>query len=123
VTSVSKYIDPWFGTGAMYMADTQSYQHDLPTNVGTKVTADIALDHHAVAIPFAVGVDYRVTSFLSLGPSFEYTLANGIASCVKTSAPGFAGSSVCSNEGPGKGVVKANTYGMWTAGLDAKVTF
>jgi hypothetical protein len=123
VTSVSKYIDPWFGTGVTYMRDTQSFQRSIPAGNGSNVNADIELDHHAIAVPLALGIDYRVTSFLSLGPSFEYTLANAAAACVKTSAPGFAASSVCSNEAPGSSYIKAKSYGLWTAGLDAKVTF
>jgi len=123
VESISKYIDPWVGTGIEYMRDTQSFQRNLPTSTGGSVLGDVSLDHHAIAIPMAIGVDYRVTRFLSLGPSFEYTLANANAACAKTSAPGFSGSTYCSNEAPGSSFIKAQSYGVWTAGLDAKLTF
>jgi hypothetical protein len=123
LASVSKYVDPWVGTGVMYMRDTQSFQRAVATSGGGSVNADISLDHHAVAIPLAIGVDYRVTKFLSLGPSFEYTLANAVAACAKTSAAGFAGTSYCSNEAPGDSFVKAKPYGVWSAGLEAKLTF
>lgn len=123
VASVSKYVDPWIGTGVMYMRDTQSFQHPVATAGGGSVNADVSLDHHAVAIPMAIGVDYRVTKFLSLGPSFEYTLANAAAACAKTSAAGFAGTTYCSNEAPGSSFVAAKSYGVWSTGLDAKLTF
>jgi hypothetical protein len=121
--SVSRYVDPWIGTGVTYMHDSQSFQHPTPTSAGGSVNADISIEHHAVAIPIAIGVDYRVARFLSLGPSFEYTIASAVAGCVSTSASGFAGSTYCSNTEPGSHFVKANGYGVWTAGLDAKVTF
>lgn len=123
VESVSKYIDPWVGTGVMYMRDTQSFQRSLAVSGGGSVLGDVALDHHAVAIPIGLGVDYRVTRFLSLGPSFEYTLANAAAACAKTSAAGFQGSTLCSNEAPGSSFIKAKSYGVWSAGLEARLTF
>lgn len=123
VESVSKYIDPWIGTGVMYMRDMQSLQRGIPVSGGGSVLGDVSLDHHAVAIPIGVGVDYRVTRFLSLGPSFEYTLANAAAACAKTSAAGFQGSTFCSNESPGSSFIKAKNYGVWSAGLEAKLTF
>lgn len=123
VESVSKYVDPWIGTGIAYMRDTQTFQKNLPTTGGGSVLADQSLDHHAIAIPIGIGVDYRVTRFLSLGPSFEYTIASAVTACAKTSAPGFAGSTYCSNEAPGSSFIKAQSYGVWTAGLDAKLTF
>jgi hypothetical protein len=123
VESISKHIDPWIGTGIEYMRDTQSFQRNLPTSAGGTVAADVSLDHHAIAIPMAIGVDYRVTRFFSLGPSFEYTLANANTGCAKTTAAGFQPTTYCSNEAPGSNFIKAQSYGVWTAGLDAKVTF
>lgn len=123
VESISKYVDPWVGTGVMYMRDTQTFQRPVATSGGGSINGDISLDHHSVAIPLAIGVDYRLTKFLSLGPSFEYTLASAIAGCAKTSAPGFTGSTYCSNEEPGGSFVKAKGYGVWSAGLEARLTF
>lgn len=118
--AIRKHIDPWVGTGVGYMRDVQSYKRPLGN-----VSVDWTLDHHAVAVPLGVGVDYRVLPMLSVGPSFEYTLANTVAGCLKasTSTPGFVGSSYCSNEDPGKQFVKADSYGVWSAGLDVRATF
>jgi hypothetical protein len=121
--SVSRYVDPWISAGIGYQRDTQSFQKGLPTSNGGSVQADVTLDHHAISVPIALGVDYRVTKFLSLGPSFELAINNPIAGCVSTAAAGFAGSTYCSNTDPGKNFVKAETYLAWNAGLDAKVTF
>lgn len=121
--SVSQHLDPWFSVGIGYQQDNQSFQRGLGAPGGATVQADVSLQHHAVSVPLAIGVDYRVTKFLSLGPSFELAINNRIAGCVTTSATGFAGSTYCSNTEPGKNFIKAETYAAWNAGLDAKVTF
>jgi hypothetical protein len=120
--AVSKHIDPWVSLGVGYSNDSQSLKKPLSVQGVGNIQADISVDHHAVAVPIAVGVDYRVAKFLSVGPSFELAINNPIAGCVATSAPGLVGSTVCSNTETGKNV-KAETYLAWNAGLDAKVTF
>ncbi len=121
--SVSKYVDPWVSVGVGYQNDAQSFKRRIATSNGGNVQGDVSLDHHAISVPIAIGVDYRVTKFLSLGPSFELGVNSPIAGCMSTSAPGFAGTTYCSNAEPGKNFVKAETYLAWNAGLDAKVTF
>lgn len=120
--AIRKHIDPWIGVGVEYMRDTQSFQRQVPTSTGAAVNADTTLDHHAVAVPIGLGVDYRIHPMLSVGPSFEYAISNAIAGCVKQAAPGFSGSTLCSSESPGREVIKANQYGVWSASLDVKVT-
>jgi hypothetical protein len=121
--SIAKYVDPWISAGVGYQNDVQSLKRALPTASGGTVQGDVSLEHHAVTVPIAVGVDYRVTRFLSLGPSFELAVNNPVAGCAAFSASGFVGSTYCSNSEPGKSFVKAETYPAWSAGLDAKVTF
>lgn len=118
IESISRYVDPWIGVGVGYGHDSQTFQ--LPVD---NVTADVAVTHHSVVIPIGIGADYRVTKFLSLGPSFEYKIASAVAGCVETSASGLQGSTYCSSSEPGSSFVKAHTYGVWSAGLDARMTF
>ena len=118
IEGISRYVDPWVGVGVGYGHDSQKFQFPV-----SNVTADIAVTHHAVVIPIGIGADYRLTKFLSLGPSFEYKIASAVAGCVETSASGFAGTTYCSNSSPGETFVKAHTYGVWSAGLDARMTF
>jgi hypothetical protein len=124
--SIAKYLDPWVGVGVGYQRDSQSFKKNVAVtdgkNVGS-VNADIAIDHHAISIPLSIGVDYRVLSFLSVGPSFEVAVNAPVAGCVATSAAGTSGSSYCTNSDPGKSFLKADTYLAWNAGLDVKVTF
>lgn len=119
MASVRKYIDPWVGVGVGYMRDTQTFQaaRSLPVTE--------TLDHHAIAVPLGIGVDYRVLPMLSVGPSFEYTLANSVAGCGKfdLNVAGGSHNSYCSNEAPGKDFVKSANYGVWSAGLDMRATF
>ncbi len=120
--SVRKYVDPWISVGVGYTRDVQSFRRAVPTSTGGTVNADWMLDHHSVVIPIAIGLDYRVLPMLSVGPSFEYALASAVAGCAKQSAPGFTSSSLCTNEEPGKSALKAEGYGVWSAGIDLRLT-
>jgi len=119
--SLRGHFDPWFSLGIEYLRDTQTFQRAAPTSTGT-VNADWKLDHHAIAVPIAVGIDYRVLPLLSIGPSFEYTVASGVTGCVKLGAPGYSSNNYCSDSDPGKQAIKANSYGVWSLGLDLKLT-
>ncbi len=121
--SVSKYIDPWVSAGVGYARDTQTFDQNLAVSGGGSVKGHVALDHHAISIPLGIGIDYRVTKFLSVGPSFELAINNPIVGCAETTASGFSGTTYCSNTSPGKDFVKAETYMAWNAGLDVKATF
>jgi hypothetical protein len=122
--SIRKFMDPWAGVGVEYMHDSQAFKNSLPVQGGGSIPFDRTIEHHAVAVPLGVGVDFRVLPMVSIGPSFEYTIANAIAGCVETSTnvPGLAGTTYCSNSEPGKSVLKADSYGVWTAGLDLRAT-
>lgn len=121
--SVRKYLDPWVSVGVEYMRDTQKFKRPVPTTGGASVQTDWDLDHHAVAVPIGVGVDYRVHPMISIGPSFEYAIASGVAGCLDITPPSpFASQSYCTDKDPGKQVLKAKTYGVWSVGLDLKVT-
>ena len=121
--SVRKHIDPWFATGVMYMHDTQSYHVPAATSTGGTVDSSVKLTHHGVGIPLAIGVDYRVTRAISIGPSFEYTFLVPIAGCASQSAAGYQDNERCSggNSAASKAVI-ADSTGAWTAGLDLRFT-
>lgn len=118
-----RLFDPWVSVGVGYMRDLQAFQVQARTTTGQAVSAKATLDHHAVAIPIGLGVDFRVHRMLSVGPSFEYTLASAITGCARQAAAGYAEMAYCSSAGPGKDFIRADTYGVWTAGADVRVTF
>jgi hypothetical protein len=120
--STRKYLDPWLAIGVEYMHDAQTFQRPISLSAGASVGGDWTLTHHAVAVPLGVGVDYRILPMLSLGPSFEYTIASGVTGCAKAAAAGYSSNTFCSDQDPGKQVIKAKTYGVWSVGLDLKVT-
>jgi hypothetical protein len=119
--STRRFLDPWVSVGIEYMRDTQTFGRPVLTSVGS-VDADWQIDHHAIAVPLSLGVDYRVLSMLSIGPSFEYTLATGKAGCIDVGPSGYSSRSYCTDKEPGKSVLDARTYGIWSVGLDVKLT-
>jgi hypothetical protein len=120
--SVRNTFEPWVSVGVEYMRDTQSFRHPALTTTGSTITSDVTLDHHAVAIPMAIGVDYRLHPRVALGPSFEYAIAVPVAGCASQNAAGYSGVEYCTNGDSGAKVLAANGYGVWSAGLDLRVT-
>lgn len=117
-----RFVDPWISVGVEYMRDTQSFSRPAPTSLGTTVVAKSTINHHAVGVPIGVGVDYRLLPMLSVGPAFEYAVAVPVAACMTASASGFPDSTLCSSSQPGQSVLSANGYGVWSAGLDLRLT-
>jgi hypothetical protein len=120
--SVRDRFEPWLSVGVEYMRDTQTFQRPAQTTTGATITADGKLDHHAVAIPIGVGVDYRVHPRVAIGPSFEYAIAVPVAGCASQGAAGYSTVEYCTNGDSGAKVLAANGYGVWSAGLDLRVT-
>lgn len=114
-------VDPWIGAGVTYVHDGQTFHRPERTNRGN-VDASWQIDSHAIGIPIGIGLDYRVTEWLSAGPSFEYVVMNPIAGCVKASAPGVPEQRVCTDDASGKDGLVASSAGAWNAGLMLRVT-
>lgn len=109
--SWSRYVDPWISTGLVYMRDNQAAR----TAAGTE-----ALDHFAVGVPIGIGLDWRVLPQLAIGPSFEYEVALGGSGC-DTIDGGGRSSTVCTGDAPR--TLEAKVYGVWSTGIDLRVTF
>lgn len=118
---VRKYIDPWVSAGVTYVHDRQDFQRPAGTVAGTTVVADWQLDSHSIGVPLGIGVDYRVTRAVSVGPSFEYVIMNPIAGCAKQSAPGFQANRLCTDNESGSALL-AQASGAWNLGLSIKLT-
>lgn len=114
-------VDPWIGLGVQYMADTQKYKGPVATSAGS-MTADWTLEHHGVAIPITLGVDYTIAKMFSIGPSFEYAVVFGAGACAKVNAANLASTSFCANESDTKRVTTAKGYGVWSLGLNLRLT-
>ena len=119
---LSKSLDPWVSAGVGYLADTQAYTTSIPTTAGTSIDGTVKAEHHAIAVPLALGVDYRALPYLSVGPYVEYTLANAVGACTSVSASGYTGSSYCSNTSPGDQVLEAKNYSVLAGGISLKLT-
>lgn len=112
--SVRRHFDPWLGIGAGYARDVASF-----TMPDGKTQVAVEAQRHAIAIPIGIGFDYRVTEWMSVGPSFEYALMNPVAGCVKASV-GPNSEQVCTDDANGKLV--ASSVGAWNAGIMLRVT-
>ena len=117
---VRAYIDPWLASGITYVHDGQTFSTATPANNGGKVDVAWQADSHAIGIPIGIGVDYRITKWLSVGPSFEYVIMTPLAGCVKGSAPGATEARACTDDV--KETLAASAAGAWNAGLSLRVT-
>ena len=119
--SIRKHFDPWLATGIVYMHDTQDF-HLPVTSSGTTFDSTLKLEHHGVGVPLAIGLDYRLTRAISVGPSFEYTFLVPIAGCLTVSAAGQSSENCSGGSGAGSKAIVADATGAWTAGLDIRFT-
>lgn len=123
---IRRYIDPWIATGVTYINDRQSFQAPASVTDGRTirtVDASYQVEHHAIGVPLGIGIDYRLTRAVSLGPSFEYTFVTGLGGCVKATAAGMAEGKFCTdNDGPTKAAAVADSFGSWTLGLNLRLT-
>jgi hypothetical protein len=115
-------VDPWLSAGVTYVHDGQSFSHPAATSDGGTARAEWQLDSHAIGIPLALGVDWRVTKALSIGPSFEYVIMNPIAGCAKMSAAGFQGSRMCTDNDATQRTLVADAAGAFHVGLGVRLT-
>lgn len=117
-------FDPYLELGVGYVKDTQSYRRNVATTVGA-IPGDWRLTHHGVAVPVTLGVSYRVLPMLALGPSVRYAYVFGAGACLKESVStplGGVSSSNCSDASSAQRVTRADSYGVWSAGLDLRLT-
>lgn len=110
--SIAGYVDPWISVGVGYTRDNQAIDQGI---------FQVALDHFAVGVPIGIGLDYRVLPNLSVGPSFEYALALGGSGCVTTLTNGVQTAQQCTSDS--SSMLQANAYGVWSTGLDLRLTF
>lgn len=117
-------FEPWASIGVGYMHDSQSYKRAVLTTAGP-MPGDWSLTHHGVAIPLGIGVDYDVTPFFAVGPSFQYTVVAPAGACLKESIStslGAGSSSYCTDQSDLQRITSAKGYGIWSIALDLRLT-
>jgi Outer membrane protein beta-barrel domain len=117
-------FDPYLEIGVGYMNDTQSYRRGVFTTIGS-MPGDWKLEHHGVAVPLAIGIDYRVLPSFALGPSFRYARVFAAGGCLSESVDtplGAVSNKSCTDASDNQRITEAQSYGVWSAGLDARVT-
>jgi hypothetical protein len=117
-------LDPYLQIGVGYAQDTQKFKRAVATNVGP-LEADWEIKHHGVVLPLGLGIGYRVIPMLGIGPSFRYDLVFPAGGCLKASAS-FGGisdsNSFCTDKEDFTRITEAEAYGVWSVGLDLKLT-
>lgn len=119
--SLRRYVDPWASIGVAYVHDGQSFHHPAATTLGTSIDAAWSLDQHAIGVPIGIGLDYRLTRAIAVGPSFEYMFLAPIAGCAKQSAAGFQDNRMCTDSS-GPQALAMDALGSWTVGIDLRLT-
>jgi hypothetical protein len=111
-------FEGWLSVGAEYMHDEQTYDGTV-----SNVPVAFSLVHHGVAVPIGVGIDYRFLNVLGIGPSFFYAPVFAVAGCAgaQPQVAGYVGTNYCSNDS-GPKITAANGYGVWSVGLDVRLT-
>ncbi len=116
-------LDPYAQIGIGYIQDRQSFTR--PINGAGSLKADWEITHHGVVIPLGIGVGFRVLPMLTVGPSFRYDIVIPAGGCLKgTASLGAVSDSnkYCTDESDNRRVTEAKGYGVWSAGLDLKLT-
>jgi hypothetical protein len=116
--SLRRFIDPWIATGIVYAHDSQTF--DRQEGSTRKVDATWRADTHGIGIPVGVGMDFRMTKWLSGGPSFEYLFMNPLGGCVTATPAGGKEEKVCTSDGDNG--LKTQTLSAWNFGLTLRAT-
>ncbi len=122
--SLHAKLDPYVQVGVGYMKDKQQYQRGIMTTLGS-MPGDWSLEHHGVAVPLAIGIDYRLLPILAVGPSFRYAQVFGVGACLRESVDtqfGAVSSKQCTDADTNQRITKAESYAVWSAGLDMRLT-
>lgn len=111
-------VDVWAQIGVGYTYDAQKFDAPVPTNLGP-LQASWTLEHRGVALPLGIGVDYPILPMIAVGPSFFYTPVFQAGGCA---IPSVAGQDLkqCTDANPK--LIKTSNYGVWSLGLDLRVT-
>lgn len=114
-------VEPWLGLGASYVHDLQTWKGPVATTAGS-LTVDQTLEHHGVAVPITLGVDYKIVPMVAAGLSFQYAPVFGVGGCYKAEGSGIASTSFCSDESSDRKITASKGYGMWSLGLNLRLT-
>jgi hypothetical protein len=118
-------LDPWISIGVGYVNDQQTYKKDISLEwLSAPTPVTYKLQHHGIGIPMGLGIDYRVLSFLAIGPSFRYEVVMGAGACMKFDFENklAIGNSYCSSADSVQRIVSAKTYGVWSFGIEVRLT-
>lgn len=113
---VSPSIEAWLSLSAGYAQDTITFDR-MTAAGGTTAQGKWTLTHQGLAFPITIGVDWRPTSWLYLGPSAQYLGVIALRGCLAISAPNLD-HRWCSSDDPS--VTRAFSHQNVSLGLSVR---
>lgn len=122
------FLDPWVSVGVQYVQDRQTWKapfQAIVAGAGTQTfQADWTLEHHGIAVPLTVGVDWSLPGkLLAIGPSFQYAIVFPVGACATVNVANAASVKRCASDDENTRITTAKGYGVWSLGLNVRVTF
>jgi hypothetical protein len=125
---IFKRLQPWIELGVGATQDTASYVRGAVQGPQAQpVTQDYYLSYWGIATNLRVGLDWRLAPIFSVGPVLGYGHTFGLSGCADSepqSDPQYPSTLPAQNTCGSHtgGTATANDYGMFFAGIFAKVT-
>lgn len=117
--SFANVFEAWASLSIGYRRDIQTYER-LTTNNATGRTANgkWTQEHHGIAVPIAVGIDYHPFRWLFIGPSLQYLGVFAFKGCLKAQVESTT-REWCTNDSPS--VLKAYSFHVLSLGLSLRI--
>jgi hypothetical protein len=121
VTFWTSRLHPWVELGVGYAGDSASYARGVLQGSSANPPLNIyTLTAKGLVLPLSVGLDWRLAPVFSMGPTVGYERVIPISDCVQVDADST--SPAPSVDTCDSSVVEAHGYGVFSAGIYAKLT-
>jgi len=113
----TRTFEAWASIGLEYAVERLTYRRPQDD--------EIHLTHHGLGIPLSIGIDYRASPAVAIGPTFQLTHVHPLSACYDgpplTNLDPNLGTSL--DEGCTKGwSIEAQPYTTWSVSLGARFT-
>jgi hypothetical protein len=123
VTQLSSRFQPWVELGVGYNGDIAVYSRAVGmATVGQPETGDYTLQQDGIVVPLTLGLDIRLAPFVSLGPTLGYARVFPVRGCLEVVLDNEAQAGIVPTNTCSAPPVSNSGYGVFNAGLYAKVT-
>jgi hypothetical protein len=141
LVGLDPHLEPWIELGVGFSDDNATYNRAaIPTTMGSAETQQFMLEEQGVVTSLTVGLDWRLATFLSVGPSVGWAQTFATKACatdnVDAMCPVIQVTNQCVNQqttvafdpvtmkaNQTVGAVSGSSYGVVFGAIYAKVTF